>query len=88
VGGRGDQIKYEGQVLTVKHLGPYLFDASIKRHILPLSNNILFDDLLQAIDLYEAELKTRAAKNDNTLLGNYGKTIDALMQSDDTTLTW
>jgi hypothetical protein len=83
------RICYGGHALTVNHLQPYLLDAPTRRYILPLSINTLYDDLLAAIDVYEQELRNRVVTGrDLTLLNNYGETMDALMQPEDTSLNW
>jgi hypothetical protein len=85
---RGAPILYPRQPARVNHLEPFLIDETANTHALPVSINILFEDVLGAIDLYENELKTAAAKGDVALLTNYGNTMDALMQPEDTTLSW
>lgn len=87
-GERRDRIGYDGQLLTVNHLEPLLFDASVRRYILPVSINTLYNDLIRAIDVYEEEMRSRVAQGDVTLLNNYGETMDALMQPEETTLNW
>lgn len=72
----------------MSHLEPYLLDAGANRYVLPLSINVLYQDLLNAIDSYEQELKRRFERGDMTLLNNYRGTLEALFLPDATRLTW
>lgn len=72
----------------VRHLTPYLLNRTEKRWLLPIFTTVLYEDLLKAIDLYEQKIKTQAEKGDNTLLENYGSTVKAILEPEDTNLTW
>jgi hypothetical protein len=88
VGGRRDTIPYDERLLQVDHLQPLLLDPITKRYILPIAINVLYNDLLGAIDRFKYEIRTQYEADDPTLLQHYTRTIKALEEPDDTASSW
>ncbi len=80
-------ILYESRPLRVSHLHPHLFGRPA-RYILPLSINVLYDDLLAAIDAFSTAVSSGAARRRTTLLRNLSSTMNALMEADPTKESW
>lgn len=78
-GERAGFTKYESKVIYVHHTIPQRF--AYGRHIFPVSINLLYDDLLSAIDLYFDKLK-----KDKDLVKKYSEVIDALALPEKTDL--
>lgn len=71
--------KYERKIIFVHHMIPQRFVYN--RHIFPISINLLYDDLISAIDLYFERLK-----KDKELRKNYSEVVNALLMPEKTNL--
>jgi hypothetical protein len=80
-------ILYELRPLRVSHLRPHLFKEPA-RYILPLSINVLYDDLLAAIEAYSSALSRGETRGGTTLLRNFSSTMSVLMEADPTDESW
>lgn len=80
--------RYERRVLSVSHLQPQEIDAAMQRWIMPLSINLLYEDLQRGIDVYEERMRTEVQAGDLTLLNHYSSAMEALMQPEATDLDW
>lgn len=78
---RGILERKEVGEIAVTHCNPVQIKAD--EDWLPLSINVLYDDLIASIDLYEDMIK----RNPN-LLRNYSNAIEALSQPTPVRLTW
>jgi hypothetical protein len=85
---QGAPICYEGHPLQVDHLRPLLLDVAAKRYIMSLSIDTLYNDLLSVIERYEGEIRKQYEAGDPTLLQHYTSTIKALLEPDETALSW
>lgn len=71
--------KYESRVIFVHHMQPMSFHGV--RHLFPISINLLYSDLVQAIDIYFDKIKA-----DDKLVEKYSEVVDALLLPEKTDL--
>jgi hypothetical protein len=81
-------VLYGNTALTVAHLQPLCVHAVQRRYLMPLSVNLLYADVMAAIDIYEQEILSRLRQGDDRLLQNFSTTITALMEPENTRCTW